>query len=53
VEVRALIPYARGDLLDRIHKQGELLTQDHTESGTRLTARVTPSLAADLADFVE
>lgn len=53
VEVRALVPYARGDLIDRIHKGGELLTEEHTADGTRLTARVNAALAGDLAAYAE
>ena len=30
-EVRALVPYERGDLINRIHQSGELLTSEHTE----------------------
>ncbi len=51
VEVRALVPYARGDLIDRIHQTGTLLHEEHTGDGTLITARVYPDLAADLADF--
>jgi GTP-binding protein HflX len=51
IEVVALVPYARGDLINRIHQAGELLTQDHTESGTRVTARVHPDLASDLEPY--
>lgn len=51
IEVEALVPYARGDLINRIHQTGELLTQEHTESGTLVTARVHPDLAADLGPY--
>ncbi len=51
VEVRALIPYERGDLLNRIHQGGELITTEHTETGTFVVARVHPSLAGDLTEF--
>ena len=51
VEVDALIPYARHDLVDRIHKSGELLTTEHTADGTRVRARVNQDLAGDLAPF--
>ena len=33
-EVRALVPYERGDLINRIHQSGEFLTSTHTEDGT-------------------
>lgn len=51
VEIDALIPYDRGDLLSRIHDTGELLGSDHTERGTRVQARVSPDLAAELAPY--
>src|SRR5918998_628344 len=51
VEVTALVPYERGDLIDRIHRSGELLTTEHTDTGTRLTARVNPDLAGELAPY--
>ena len=34
VEVRALIPYSRGDLINKIHLNGEFLTSEHTADGT-------------------
>ena len=51
IEVRALVPYERGDLIDRIHRSGELLSSEHTDAGTRLTARVNPALAGELARY--
>ena len=44
-EVRALIPYERGDLINRIHQSGEFLSSEHTEDGTLVVARVHPELA--------
>jgi len=49
VEVRVLVPYERGDLINRIHQAGELLTTEHTGSGTLVVARVHPDLAGELA----
>ena len=51
VEVRALVPYDRGDLVSAIHEQGVLLAQDHGEGGTAVHARVGEHLAARLAPF--
>ncbi len=53
VEVRVLIPYARHDLVDRIHKAGEIVTTEHTGAGTLVVARVHENLAGELADFHE
>lgn len=52
VEVRTLIPYNRGDLVSRIHEEGEIITEEHLENGTSLHARVDGALAHLLEKFV-
>ncbi|MEO3872260.1 GTPase HflX [Nonomuraea sp. B12E4] len=47
-EVQLLVPYGRGDLISRAHKEGEVLSVDHVEDGTILHARVLPSLFQEL-----
>ncbi|MFF0577511.1 GTPase HflX [Streptosporangium saharense] len=47
-EVRLLVPYQRGDLISRAHREGEVLGIEHTGDGTILHARVLPSLFAEL-----
>ncbi|WP_246149055.1 GTPase HflX [Nonomuraea turkmeniaca] len=47
-EVHLLVPYERGDLISRAHKEGEVLSVDHVEDGTILHARVLPSLFQEL-----
>src|SRR5690242_8721788 len=49
VSFEALLPYSRGDLVARAHREGEVLAVAHCEGGTQLTARVPPDLAAQLA----
>ena len=51
VEVEVLLPYGRGDLVSRVHSDGQVLTEEHEESGTRLRAKVLPPLAGELASF--
>ncbi len=51
VEVRVLLPYARGDLMNRIHREGELVSLEHTADGTMVVARVHPDLAGELQVF--
>ena len=51
IEIRALIPYERGDLVNRIHQTGEFLSSEHRAAGTLVAARVNPSLAAELAPY--
>nr|WP_232327302.1 GTPase HflX [Herbidospora yilanensis] len=47
-EVHVLIPYDRGDLVARAHKEGEVLSVDHTGDGTILHARVPSTLHYEL-----
>ncbi|MEV8440309.1 GTPase HflX [Actinosynnema sp. NPDC051121] len=51
VVVDALVPYARGELVARVHREGEVLKERHTEEGTELSARVRPDLAGVLEKF--
>jgi GTPase len=48
-EVCVTVPYDRGDLLSRVHREGEVIAVRHGQDGTELTARVRPALAAELA----
>ncbi|MDQ3406307.1 MAG: GTPase HflX [Actinomycetota bacterium] len=50
-EVDVLVPYARGELVARVHREGEVLVEEHTELGTQLRARVKRDLAGALAGF--
>jgi GTP-binding protein HflX len=49
--VEVLIPYSRGELVSRAHADGEVLEEEHVETGTRLVVRGRPELAAALSDF--
>jgi len=51
VEVRAIIPYTRGDLLHEIHERGEIFTEEHMEDGTHVRALVDARLASALERF--
>jgi GTPase len=51
IEIRALIPYERGDLVNRIHQTGEFLSSEHLASGTLVAVRVNPALAGELAPY--
>jgi GTP-binding protein HflX len=51
VEVRVVVPYDRGDLVNRVHETGEVLASEHTADGTALHARVRADLAADLEGY--
>jgi GTP-binding protein HflX len=51
LEVEVLVPYARGELVARVHREGEVLTERHTADGTQLHARVNGDLAGALGQF--
>ncbi len=51
IEVRAIVPYARGDLINAVHERGEMLEVDHTAEGTLVVARVHPDLAGALEQY--
>ncbi|MDO5735906.1 MAG: GTPase HflX [Propionibacteriaceae bacterium] len=52
VSVDVLVPYERGDLMDRIHRAGRISSLEHTGEGTAVQALVRPGLADELAEFV-
>jgi len=51
VETRALVPYSRGDLVARAHRDGVVLSTEHTSEGTLLHVLVGQMLAAELREF--
>jgi GTP-binding protein HflX len=51
IEVRACVPYSRGEVVARIHERGEGLSTAHTGEGTLVHARVDEALAAALAPY--
>jgi GTP-binding protein HflX len=51
VEFAALVPYARGDLLDRLHQHGEIASIEHTGDGTVVRGRAHADLAGELAAY--
>ncbi len=51
VSVDVLVPYDRGDLVSRVHRDGEVTSEEHTADGTRLHAQVRGQLASELAPF--
>ena len=51
VEVTIEVPFSRGDIVSRIHSEGEVITSDHTESGTTMKVRVPAAFAGEIADL--
>jgi GTP-binding protein HflX len=52
VEMQLAVPYARGDVLAEIHATGDVLKQDHTDSGTDVTVRLPNDEAHRFRAFV-
>ena len=51
VEVQALLPYERGDLINRLHQHGEIASMEHTGEGTIVVGRANEDLAGELAAY--
>jgi GTP-binding protein HflX len=49
--VAVLLPFERGDLVDRAHREGEVLTVEHLPEGTGMTVRAPAALASALAPY--
>ena len=45
IEINAVIPYERGDLVNAVHEHGEILSERYMESGTAIHALVDGGLA--------
>jgi len=53
VEITAVIPYSRGDLVSAIHEHGEILSEEHLAQGTAIHAYVDGGLATAIGKAVE
>jgi GTPase len=51
VYLTVVLPFQRGDLLDRAYREGEVLEADHQPEGTRLVVRAPAPLAHVLEPF--
>ncbi len=51
VEFTALVPYERGDLINRLHQHGEITSMEHTGDGTLVVGRAHEDLAGELAAY--
>ncbi|GGM13029.1 GTPase HflX [Nakamurella endophytica] len=52
VEVHALLPFAEGALISRVHEEGTVLDEQHVAAGTLVHARVPRGLAGRLAAYL-
>ena len=51
IDIKATIPYDRGDLLARAYREGNVLSRTDTESGTVIIAKVPQPLANVLQEY--
>jgi GTP-binding protein HflX len=51
VEVNAVIPFHRGDLVNAVHEQGEIISEEYLPEGTRVHAMVGGALARKIELF--
>jgi len=51
VEIDLLIPYKRGDLVNKIHELGEIDDERYEGDGTRIRGRVSERLAHELTEL--
>ncbi len=51
VEFSALLPYERGDLINKLHQHGEIAKMEHTADGTLVSGRANEDLAGELAAY--
>ena len=51
VEFSVLLPYERGDLVNRIHQQGEIESLEHTAEGSLVRGRANADLAGELEEY--
>ena len=52
VEVSLEIPYARGELVSRLHREAEVVNESYTPNGTRLVARMQRESLEDFDAFL-
>ena len=52
-EIRLEIPYARGNLLAELHSSADVLSTEHTDTGTTITVRLPHDEAIRYRDFVQ
>lgn len=52
VEVSLDVPFERGDVVSRIHEQGDVLEETYGESGTHIVARLPRETLDELSRFV-
>ena len=52
VEVELNIPFERGDVVARVHDEGDVVEETYSEHGTRVTARIQRESLADFGPYL-
>jgi GTP-binding protein HflX len=53
VEIMAIIPFSRGDLVNAVHESGEIISEEYLPEGTKLHAMVGGALARKIEMLTE
>jgi GTPase len=53
MEVVVEVPFDRGELVARLHDEGEVLEETYSEAGTRVVARISSEWLDELAPYLE
>ncbi len=53
VEITAVIPFSRGELVSAIHERGEVLSETYSEDGTRIHAMVDAHIAQRIGEMID
>ena len=51
VEIKAVIPFSRGDLVSAIHERGEIISEDYLPEGTAIHAMVDGAIAQAISNL--
>ena len=53
VEINAVIPFSRGDLVSAVHEQGEIISEEYLPEGTKIHAMVGGALAQKIQMLIQ
>ncbi len=53
VEINAVIPFNRGDLVSAVHEQGEIISEEYLPEGTKIHAMVGGALAQKIQMLIQ
>ncbi|MDO5712186.1 MAG: GTPase HflX [Micrococcales bacterium] len=51
IPMTLLVPYQRGDIINRLHTEADVISEEHSGDGTRLEVKVSADLVEPLAEF--